>query len=150
MRPASARRVSLRSSFKGHSAICAQDVKRPPEYQAGGQSRFRAMGPSKNPVLQTLRENARHELRDICGELARLIFFTAKLPRKSAPGRTRTCDPRLRRQNPAISSRAVFWPFLNACRFNELWKPVESSGTLRLSRTTKSSTVSCPATGPRM
>ena len=38
-------------------------------------------------------------------------------------------------------------PFSNSCRFNELWKPVEARETLRLSRTTKSSTVGREVSG---
>jgi len=46
--------------------------------------------------------------------------------------------PPLRRQIPASSRNAVFKPFLNSCRFNELSKPVAACRTLRISRTTKS------------
>ncbi len=48
----------------------------------------------------------------------------------------------VRRQISSFLGFVGFRPFLKSSEFSRLWKPVESGGTVRLSRTTKSSTVS--------
>ena len=99
--------------------------------------RFRdGFRPCEFRVLRIIREIAQSEFAVFWRELARPVTFfdlcslpnviaeeIGEFPRKSAPGRTRTCDPRLRR--PVLYPTELRAHGSNAARVTSgpVWRP---------------------------